>query len=152
MMLMHMLISLANPAICGNFCYVYQDEGTDTEELRKQLAEKDDFIKELKQGVNHKSLQSLAEVPLPEGQDKIDQSVNKEVCLLYLQKVCTNDMLLITSLFCCLLTIYFSNVGNLPKVTSCSSSYFSCIISFEFLFILPSPSFKSPLRNKKYFS
>ncbi|XP_074670013.1 kinesin-like protein KIF20B [Strix aluco] len=55
-----------------------KDEGTDTEELRKQLAEKDDFIKELKQGVNHKSLQSLAEVPLPEGQDKIDQSVNKE--------------------------------------------------------------------------
>ncbi|XP_074713536.1 uncharacterized protein LOC141938559 [Strix uralensis] len=61
-----------------------KDEGTDTEELRKQLTEKDDFIKELKQGVNHKSLQSLAEVPLPEGQDKIDQSVNKEVCLLYL--------------------------------------------------------------------
>ncbi|XP_074713547.1 kinesin-like protein KIF20B [Strix uralensis] len=55
-----------------------KDEGTDTEELRKQLAEKDDFIKELKQGVTHKSLQSLAEVPLPEGQDKIDQSVNKE--------------------------------------------------------------------------
>ncbi|XP_074740190.1 LOW QUALITY PROTEIN: kinesin-like protein KIF20B [Strix uralensis] len=55
-----------------------KDEETDTEELRKQVAEKDDFIKELKQGVNHKSLQSLAEVPLPEGQDKIDQSVNKE--------------------------------------------------------------------------
>ncbi|CAM9460317.1 unnamed protein product, partial [Bubo scandiacus] len=55
-----------------------KDEETDTEELRKQVAEKDDFIKELKQGVNHKSLQSLAEVPLPEGQDKIDQSVNRE--------------------------------------------------------------------------
>ncbi|XP_074764479.1 kinesin-like protein KIF20B [Athene noctua] len=50
----------------------------DIEELRKQLAEKEDFIKELKQLINHKSLQSLAEVPLPEGQDKIDQSVNKE--------------------------------------------------------------------------
>ncbi|KFV19490.1 Kinesin-like KIF20B [Tauraco erythrolophus] len=34
---------------------------------------------ELKQRINHESLQSLAEVPLPEeGQDKIDQSVNKE--------------------------------------------------------------------------
>ncbi|NXT38043.1 KI20B protein, partial [Pelecanoides urinatrix] len=55
--------------------------------LLKQLAEKDDFIKELKQSVNHESLQSLAEVSLPkEEQDKIDQSVNKEVCLLYLQK------------------------------------------------------------------
>ncbi|XP_035753277.1 kinesin-like protein KIF20B isoform X2 [Egretta garzetta] len=56
-----------------------KDKETDIEELRKQLAEKDDFIKELKQRVNHESLQSLAEVPLPEeGQDKIDQSVNKE--------------------------------------------------------------------------
>ncbi|CAN0173625.1 unnamed protein product [Bubo scandiacus] len=55
-----------------------KDEETDIEELRKQLAEKDDFINELKQRINHKSLQPLAEVPLPEGQDKIDQSVNKE--------------------------------------------------------------------------
>ncbi|XP_026706740.1 kinesin-like protein KIF20B [Athene cunicularia] len=55
-----------------------KDEEADIEELRKQLAEKEDFIKELKQLINHKSLQSLAEVPLPEGQDKIDQSVNKE--------------------------------------------------------------------------
>ncbi|XP_074010615.1 kinesin-like protein KIF20B [Numenius arquata] len=55
-----------------------KDKETDTEELRKQLAEKDDLIKELKQLINHESLQSLAEVPLPEGQDKIDQSVNKE--------------------------------------------------------------------------
>ncbi|XP_068254916.1 kinesin-like protein KIF20B [Nyctibius grandis] len=52
---------------------------TDIEELRKQLAEKDDFIKELKQCINHESLQSLAEVPLPEEeQDKTEQSVNKE--------------------------------------------------------------------------
>ncbi|KAM6092544.1 kinesin-like protein KIF20B isoform 2-T2 [Theristicus caerulescens] len=56
-----------------------KDKETDIEELRKQLAEKDDFIKELKQRINHESLQSLAEVPLPEeGQDKIDQSVKKE--------------------------------------------------------------------------
>ncbi|KAK4820847.1 hypothetical protein QYF61_007852 [Mycteria americana] len=56
-----------------------KDKEADIEELRKQLAEKDDFIKELKQHINHESLQSLAEVPLPEeGQDKIDQSVNKE--------------------------------------------------------------------------
>ncbi|KAM6264203.1 kinesin-like protein KIF20B isoform 2-T2 [Spheniscus humboldti] len=56
-----------------------KDKEADIEELRKQLAEKDDFIKELKQRINHGSLQSLAEVPLPEeGQDIIDQSVNKE--------------------------------------------------------------------------
>ncbi|KAM6390486.1 LOW QUALITY PROTEIN: kinesin-like protein KIF20B [Pluvialis apricaria] len=56
-----------------------KDKETDIEELRKQLAEKDDLIKELKQLVNHEGLQSLAEVPLPEeGQHKIDQSVNKE--------------------------------------------------------------------------
>ncbi|XP_009887107.1 PREDICTED: kinesin-like protein KIF20B [Charadrius vociferus] len=56
-----------------------KDKETDIEELRKQLAEKDDIIKELKQLINHESLQSLAEVPSPEeGQHKIDQSVNKE--------------------------------------------------------------------------
>ncbi|XP_075573701.1 kinesin-like protein KIF20B [Pelecanus crispus] len=55
-----------------------KDSETDTEELRKQLAEKDYFIKELKRRINHESLQSLAEVPLPEGKDKIDPSVNKE--------------------------------------------------------------------------
>ncbi|KFQ61933.1 Kinesin-like KIF20B, partial [Pelecanus crispus] len=55
-----------------------KDKETDTEELRKQLAEKDYFIKELKRRINHESLQSLAEVPLPEGKDKIDPSVNKE--------------------------------------------------------------------------
>ncbi|NXV18560.1 KI20B protein, partial [Cepphus grylle] len=37
--------------------------------------------KELKQLTNSESLQSSVEVP--DGQDKIDQSVNKEVCLLY---------------------------------------------------------------------
>lgn len=43
---------------------------------------KHDFIKETKQQINHGNPQSLAEVPLPEeGQDKIDQSVNKHVCL-----------------------------------------------------------------------
>lgn len=62
------------------FCYVFQDKETDIEKLRKQLAEKDDFIKELKQQVDHESLQSMAKVPLPEDrQDEIDQSVNKEV-------------------------------------------------------------------------
>ncbi|XP_010074999.1 PREDICTED: kinesin-like protein KIF20B, partial [Pterocles gutturalis] len=55
-----------------------KDKETDVEELRKQLAEKDDFIKELKQRINHASLQSLAEVPLPEGEDKTEQSINKE--------------------------------------------------------------------------
>ncbi|KFQ09267.1 Kinesin-like KIF20B [Leptosomus discolor] len=52
----------------------------------KQAALKDSG-KELKQHVNRESLQSLAEVHLPEeGQDKIDQSVNKEVYSLYLWK------------------------------------------------------------------
>ncbi|XP_027736307.1 kinesin-like protein KIF20B [Empidonax traillii] len=52
---------------------------TDIEELRKQLAEKDDFIKELKQHINRESPQSLSEVSLPEeGQDKTAQSVSKE--------------------------------------------------------------------------
>ncbi|KFQ24421.1 Kinesin-like KIF20B, partial [Mesitornis unicolor] len=55
-----------------------KDKETDREELRKQLAEKDDFIKEMKPHVNHGSLQSLSEVPLPEGQDKIDQTANIE--------------------------------------------------------------------------
>ncbi|XP_066410831.1 kinesin-like protein KIF20B [Molothrus aeneus] len=56
-----------------------KDKETDIEDLKKQLAEKDDFIKEMKQQINHENPQSLAEVPLPEeGQDKIDQSVNKE--------------------------------------------------------------------------
>ncbi|NWT47640.1 KI20B protein, partial [Chroicocephalus maculipennis] len=53
-----------------------KDKETLIEELRKQLAEKDDFIKELKQLINSESLQSSVEVP--DGQDKIDQSVNKE--------------------------------------------------------------------------
>nr|XP_054493378.1 kinesin-like protein KIF20B [Agelaius phoeniceus] len=56
-----------------------KDKETDIEDLKKQLAEKDAFIKEMKQQINHENPQSLAEVPLPEeGQDKIDQSVNKE--------------------------------------------------------------------------
>ncbi|XP_030919220.1 kinesin-like protein KIF20B [Geospiza fortis] len=56
-----------------------KDKETDIEDLKKQLAEKDDFIKEMKQQINHDNPQSLAEVPVPEeGQDKIDQSVNKE--------------------------------------------------------------------------
>ncbi|XP_071604838.1 kinesin-like protein KIF20B [Heliangelus exortis] len=52
-----------------------KDKATDTEELRKQLAEKDDS-KELKQHIDDKNLQPLAEVP--EEQNKIDQSINKE--------------------------------------------------------------------------
>ncbi|NXR84625.1 KI20B protein, partial [Pycnonotus jocosus] len=58
-----------------------KDKETDIEDLKKQLAEKDNFIKEIKQQINHENPQSLAEVPLElpeEGQDKIDQSVNKE--------------------------------------------------------------------------
>ncbi|NWV29532.1 KI20B protein, partial [Origma solitaria] len=64
--------------------------------LASNTIQKDKEIEELKQAVltasekqiNHENLQSLAEVPLPEeGQDKIDQSLNKEVCL------CTSDML-----------------------------------------------------------
>ncbi|XP_068875743.1 kinesin-like protein KIF20B isoform X1 [Aphelocoma coerulescens] len=56
-----------------------KDKETDIEDLRKQLAEKDDFIKDMKQQIKHENLQSLAEVPLPEeGKDKMDQSVNKE--------------------------------------------------------------------------
>ncbi|KAM7047137.1 kinesin-like protein KIF20B [Acridotheres tristis] len=56
-----------------------KNKETDVEELKKQLAEKDDFIKEMKQQIKHENPQALAEVPLPEeGQDKIDQSVNKE--------------------------------------------------------------------------
>ncbi|NWV32068.1 KI20B protein, partial [Grantiella picta] len=64
--------------------------------LASSTIQKDKEIEELKQAVlmasekqiNDENLQSLAEVPLPEeGQDKIDQSVNKEVCL------CTNYML-----------------------------------------------------------
>ncbi|XP_066047325.1 kinesin-like protein KIF20B isoform X2 [Chamaea fasciata] len=56
-----------------------EEKETDIEDLKKQLADKDDFIKEMKQQINHENPQSLAEVPLPlEGQDKIDQSVNKE--------------------------------------------------------------------------
>ncbi|KAM9379694.1 LOW QUALITY PROTEIN: kinesin-like protein KIF20B [Phaethornis superciliosus] len=51
-----------------------KDKATDTEELRKHLAEKDD-LKELKQHIND-NLQPLAEVP--EEQNKIDQSINKE--------------------------------------------------------------------------
>ncbi|NXX16149.1 KI20B protein, partial [Podargus strigoides] len=56
-----------------------KNQETDIEELRKQLAEKDGFIKELKNRINNESLQSLAEVPLPEEeQNEIDHSVNKE--------------------------------------------------------------------------
>uniref|UniRef100_A0A8C9LDU2 Kinesin family member 20B n=1 Tax=Pavo cristatus TaxID=9049 RepID=A0A8C9LDU2_PAVCR len=47
--------------------------------LRKELAEKDDFIKELKQCLNHDSPQSLPEVPLLESrQDRMDRSVNEK--------------------------------------------------------------------------
>ncbi|XP_030309125.1 kinesin-like protein KIF20B [Calypte anna] len=52
-----------------------KDKATDTEELRKELAEKDD-LQELKQHINDTNLQPLAEVP--EEQNKIDQSINKE--------------------------------------------------------------------------
>uniref|UniRef100_A0A8C3QKV4 Kinesin family member 20B n=1 Tax=Cyanoderma ruficeps TaxID=181631 RepID=A0A8C3QKV4_9PASS len=56
-----------------------EDKKTDIEDLKKQLAEKDNYIKEMKQQINYENPQSLAEEPLPEeGQDKIDQSVNKD--------------------------------------------------------------------------
>ncbi|XP_018766334.3 kinesin-like protein KIF20B [Serinus canaria] len=56
-----------------------KDKEADIEDLRRQLADKDDLIKEMKQQITHENPQSLAEIPLPEeGQDKIDQSVNKE--------------------------------------------------------------------------
>ncbi|CAN8216296.1 unnamed protein product [Coccothraustes coccothraustes] len=56
-----------------------KDKETDIEDPKKQLAEKDGFMKEMKQQITHENPQSLAEVPLPEEeQDKIDQSVNKE--------------------------------------------------------------------------
>ncbi|XP_066857181.1 kinesin-like protein KIF20B isoform X3 [Anser cygnoides] len=62
---------------------VLKDSGKDNEtvlELRKQLADKEDFIKELKKCINHESLQFLPEVPLhEERQDKGDSSVNKEI-------------------------------------------------------------------------
>ncbi|NXH26675.1 KI20B protein, partial [Myiagra hebetior] len=59
--------------------------------LASSTIQKDKEIEELKQAAlmasekqtKHETLQSLAEVPLPEeGQDKIDQSVNKETCFL----------------------------------------------------------------------
>ncbi|KAF1636482.1 Kinesin-like protein KIF20B, partial [Eudyptes filholi] len=58
----------------------------------KQAALKDSG-KELKQRINHESLQSLAEVPLPEeGQDIVDQSVNKESKTCFLKiSICLQD-------------------------------------------------------------
>ncbi|NWQ97547.1 KI20B protein, partial [Burhinus bistriatus] len=54
----------------------------------KQVALKDSG-KGLKQCIKHESLQSLAEAPLPEeGQDKIDQSVNKEFLTHSYFKIC----------------------------------------------------------------
>ncbi|XP_021254331.1 kinesin-like protein KIF20B isoform X2 [Numida meleagris] len=56
-----------------------KDNETVIEELRKELADKDDFIKELKQCINHDIPQSSPEVPLlEERQDKMDHSVNEE--------------------------------------------------------------------------
>ncbi|XP_068806195.1 kinesin-like protein KIF20B isoform X1 [Struthio camelus] len=57
-----------------------KDNETVIEELRRELADKDDIIKELKQGIHQENLQSSAEVPLPgKGQNTMDQSVcNKE--------------------------------------------------------------------------
>ncbi|XP_062436013.1 kinesin-like protein KIF20B [Rhea pennata] len=57
-----------------------KDNETVIEELRRELAGKDDIIKELKQGIHQENLQSLAEVPLPKkGQNAMDQSIcNKE--------------------------------------------------------------------------
>lgn len=50
------------------------------EELRKELADKDDFIKELKQCINRDSPQSLPEVPLlEERHGRMDHSVNEKV-------------------------------------------------------------------------
>lgn len=50
------------------------------EELRKELADKDDFIKELKQRINHSSPQCLPEIPLlEERQSRRNDSVNEKV-------------------------------------------------------------------------
>ncbi|NXN08439.1 KI20B protein, partial [Indicator maculatus] len=63
--------------------------------LASNMIQKDKEIAELKQAalkdsekpkINHGCPESLAEVPLPEGQDTIDQTVSKEVCFLYLQE------------------------------------------------------------------
>ncbi|NWS70147.1 KI20B protein, partial [Crotophaga sulcirostris] len=63
----------------------------------KQAALKDSE-KELKQRINHESPKSLAEVPLSEGgHDKIDQSVNKEVCLIYRSYVDHSEIVLDSS-------------------------------------------------------
>ncbi|XP_065602739.1 kinesin-like protein KIF20B [Cyrtonyx montezumae] len=49
------------------------------EELRRELADKDDLIKELKQSINRDNPQSLPAVPLlEEKQDKMHHSVNEE--------------------------------------------------------------------------
>ncbi|OXB60517.1 hypothetical protein ASZ78_002148 [Callipepla squamata] len=63
--------------------YALKDSGKDNEtiieELRKELADKDDLIKELKQSINRDNLQSLPAVPLlEEKQDKMCHSVNEE--------------------------------------------------------------------------
>lgn len=48
------------------------------------MADKEDFIKELKKCINHESLQFSPEVPLhEESQDTVDLSVNKEVWLVH---------------------------------------------------------------------
>ncbi|OXB74204.1 UNVERIFIED_CONTAM: hypothetical protein H355_014587 [Colinus virginianus] len=55
------------------------DNETIIEELRKELADKDDLIKELKQSINRDNPQSLPAVPLlEEKQDKMCHSVNEE--------------------------------------------------------------------------
>ncbi|XP_072196291.1 kinesin-like protein KIF20B [Excalfactoria chinensis] len=56
-----------------------KDNATVIEELRKELADKDDFIKELKQRINHGSPQALLELPLlDERQSGMDGSVNEK--------------------------------------------------------------------------
>ncbi|XP_048803164.1 kinesin-like protein KIF20B [Lagopus muta] len=56
-----------------------KDNETVIEELRKELADKDDFIKELKQRISRNSPQALSEVPLlEERQGRMDRSVNEK--------------------------------------------------------------------------
>ncbi|NXJ67484.1 KI20B protein, partial [Rostratula benghalensis] len=68
--------------------------------LASNNTQKDKEIAELKEAalqdaekqlISHESLQSLAEVPLPEGQDKRDQSVNEEKLFLTLVSMCLQD-------------------------------------------------------------
>ncbi|NXX84580.1 KI20B protein, partial [Urocolius indicus] len=56
----------------------YGDDKETDIELREHLTEEGDFVKEMKQCIDHESVQSSTEILLPEEQHKQDPSVNKE--------------------------------------------------------------------------